>query len=128
MAQEKKPQLAHTVRQMFETRWAKYSDPHNLEWDFDDITDKWERHAWSAFLDLQSTEAERDELLREVAQLREALQSIAKGVCKHGVQKTCLVRYQNAVREHYTETFQKELLSAMCPVCVAACALLAREK
>lgn len=72
MTQEKKPQLVHTTRQMFETRWAKYNDPHNLEWDFDDITDKWERHAWSAFLDLQTTEAERDALLQQVRELREA--------------------------------------------------------
>jgi hypothetical protein len=78
MTQEKKPQLVHTARQMFETRLAKYNDPRNLEWDFDDITDKWERHAWSAFLDLRATEVERDELLSEVATLRaEAL----KGIC-----------------------------------------------
>jgi predicted peroxiredoxin len=72
----KKPQLAHTARQMFETRLAKYNDPRNLEWDFDDITDKWERHAWSAFLDLQATEAERDALLSEVAQLKRWVQNI----------------------------------------------------
>jgi len=66
------PQLVHSARQMFETRLAKYNDPHNLEWDFDDIRDKWERHAFSAFVDLQTVEAERDQLLAEVAQLREA--------------------------------------------------------
>jgi hypothetical protein len=70
MTQEKKPQLVHTARQMFETRLAKYNDPHNLEWDFDDIFDKWERHAWSAFLDLKSTEAERDALLNKIAELK----------------------------------------------------------
>lgn len=57
---------------------SRIVDPRNLEWDFDDITDRWERHAWSAFFDLQSTEAERNALLSEVAQLRvEAL----KGIC-----------------------------------------------
>jgi hypothetical protein len=82
MTQEKKPQLVHTARQMFETRLAKYNDPHNLEWDFDDITDKWERHAWSAFLDLQSTEAERDALLSEVARLREVLGPLVNRIDK----------------------------------------------
>ena len=71
-----KPQLVHSARQMFETRLAKYNGPRNLEWDFDDITDKWERHAFSAFMDLQSTEAERDALLAEVGRLREALDDI----------------------------------------------------
>jgi|SRR6476659_8090076 len=72
------PQLVYSARQMFETRLAKYNDPRNLEWDFDDIRDKWERHAFSAFIDLQTVEAERDQLLAEVAELRaEAL----KGIC-----------------------------------------------
>lgn len=66
----RKPQLVHTARQMFETRLAKYNDPHNLEWDMDDMTDKWERHAFSAFMDLQATEAERDQLQAEVDALR----------------------------------------------------------
>jgi hypothetical protein len=43
---------------MFETRLAKYRDPHNEEWDFNDVTDKWERHAFSAFIDLQAAEKE----------------------------------------------------------------------
>ncbi len=53
---ELKPQLAHNTRQMFLNRIAKYNDPHNLEWEWDDITDKWERHAFSAFMDLVATE------------------------------------------------------------------------
>lgn len=64
------PQLAHSARQMFETRLAKYNDPRNLEWDFDDITDKWQRHAYSAYLDLVAVESQRDAL-------RSALGSIA---------------------------------------------------
>lgn len=70
-----RPQLVYSARQMFETRLVKYNDPHNLEWDFDDITDKWERHAWSAFLDLQSTEAERDTLLNEVRNATERFEA-----------------------------------------------------
>lgn len=58
---------------MFETRWAKYNDPKNLEWDFGDIRDKWERHAWSAYLDLVATEQERDALLARVQELEVAL-------------------------------------------------------
>lgn len=65
----KRRQLVHTARQMFETRWAKYNDPHNLEWDFEEITDKWERHAWSAFLDLAAVEKERDTLLQIINSL-----------------------------------------------------------
>lgn len=49
-------QLVHTARQMFESRIAKYDDPHNLEWEWDDVTDKWERHAFSAYMDLVETE------------------------------------------------------------------------
>ena len=61
-----RPQLVHTARQMFETRLAKYNDPHNLEWDFDDITDKWERHAFSAHGMLRE---EIDEALQEVREV-----------------------------------------------------------
>lgn len=66
----KRRQLVHTARQMFETRWAKYNDPHNEEWDFDDVTDKWERHAWSAYLDLVAVEKERDTLLSIIDSLQ----------------------------------------------------------
>jgi hypothetical protein len=65
----KRKQLVHTARVMFETRLAKYNDPHNLEWDFDDVTDKWERHAYSAFMDLQEVEEERDQLRGIIAVL-----------------------------------------------------------
>ena len=55
------PRLTHSARQMFETRWAKYNDPQNEEWVFDDDmahANKWERHAWSSYLDLKAAEAE----------------------------------------------------------------------
>ncbi len=61
-------QLVHTARQMFETRIAKYNDPHNLEWDWDDLAtvDKWQWHAFSAFMDLVAVEKERDALMEVV--------------------------------------------------------------
>lgn len=71
-----RPQLVHSARVMFETRIAKYNDPHNLEWEWDDITDKWERHALSAFMDLKSVEAERDALHANAGKLREVLEGL----------------------------------------------------
>jgi len=47
--------LVHEARQMILKRWAKYSDPKNLEWNFDEV-DKWERHAINAVLDLEMAE------------------------------------------------------------------------
>jgi Trp operon repressor len=64
---------------MFETRWARYSDPRNLDWEFDvdmNHASKWERHAWSAYLDLVATESERDSLLERVRVLEGALKEI----------------------------------------------------
>lgn len=63
-------QLVHTARTMFEARIAKYNDPHNLEWEWDDIADKWQRHAFSAFMDLVQVEQERDALKEEVERLQ----------------------------------------------------------
>lgn len=53
-------QLNHSARVMFETRITKYDDPNNDEWDWDDMTDKWQRHAFSAYRDLVAVEKERD--------------------------------------------------------------------
>lgn len=50
-------QLTHTAYEMFLTRIAKYSDPNNEEWDWADVTDKWERHAFAAFRDLRDADA-----------------------------------------------------------------------
>jgi hypothetical protein len=64
---------------MFETRWARYGDPRNLVWEFDvdmNHASKWERHAWSAYLDLVATESERDLLLERVRVLEGALRPI----------------------------------------------------
>lgn len=46
-----RPHLVHEAREAIRRRWAKYSDPKNLEWDFEDA-DQWERHAINAVLDL----------------------------------------------------------------------------
>lgn len=70
-----RPQLTHSVRQMFETRLAKYNDPRNFEWDMDDVTDKWQRHAYSAYLDLVAVEKERDAALNTCDSLRERLET-----------------------------------------------------
>jgi hypothetical protein len=61
---------------MFETRWARYGDPRNLDWEFDvdmNHASKWERHTWSAYPDLVATESERDLLLERVRVLEGAL-------------------------------------------------------
>lgn len=63
-------QLVHSAFEMFLTRIAKYNDPHNEEWDWDDVTDKWERHAFAAFRDLLG-------VADQVARLREALRKSA---------------------------------------------------
>lgn len=55
-------QLVHSSFEMFLTRIAKYNDPHNEEWDWGDVTDKWERHAFSAFRDLLDALRENDRL------------------------------------------------------------------
>lgn len=53
-------QLVHSAFEMFLTRIAKYNDPDNEEWDWDDVTDKWERHAFSVFRDLMTVRAARE--------------------------------------------------------------------
>lgn len=75
--EETKPQLVHSAHLMLAARAAKYNDPNNLEWEWDNVTDKWERHAFSAFMDLQATESqltstakERDSALVEVERLK----------------------------------------------------------
>lgn len=45
-------QLVHSAYEMFLSRIAKYNDPYNEEWDWDDVADKWARHAYAAFRDL----------------------------------------------------------------------------
>jgi len=75
-----RPQLVHTARQMFETRLAKYNDPHNLEWDFDDVTDKWERRAFSAFMDLVATEARLAEAQQQLNQLQIVNKQLSEGL------------------------------------------------
>jgi hypothetical protein len=112
-----KPQLVHSARQMFETRLAKYNDPRNLEWDFDDITDKWERHAFSVFMDLQSTEAERDALLQERDRMREALDRIAEG---GHVVSPCATRF--ARNNDDDDPFDCD-----CPVSIARAAISGKE-
>src|ERR1043165_6739244 len=68
---ERRPQAFHTASMMVETRRAKCNTRPNPGWEFDDITDKWERHAFSAFMDLQVAEA-------EVIRLRDAADAAEK--------------------------------------------------
>jgi hypothetical protein len=82
---QRSAQLVHTARVMFETRWARYSDPRNLDWEFDvdmNHASKWERHAWSAYLDLVATESECDLLLERVRVLEEALRPLVSRLIK----------------------------------------------
>jgi hypothetical protein len=43
---------------------------------------KWERHAWSAYLDLVATESERDLLLERVRVLEEAAKAVLRVVTR----------------------------------------------
>lgn len=57
-SERKALQVVFSARQMFLARIAKYDDPRNEEWDWDDVTDKWERHAFAAFRDLLTAESD----------------------------------------------------------------------
>lgn len=65
-------QLAYSARQMFEARIAKYNDPKNLECEWADLenANRWERHAFSAYVDLVAVEKERDELATALTEAR----------------------------------------------------------
>lgn len=95
----KRRQLVHTARQMFETRWAKYNDPHNEDWDFDEVIDKWERHAWSAFLDLVAVEKERDALLSTIDTLQQQDALVDEVRRRMDVVVDAAVEWYNAGRE-----------------------------
>lgn len=50
------PKLQRQIRVSIEARIAKYYDPKNEEWEWDDA-EKWEKHAMNAVLDLQAAES-----------------------------------------------------------------------
>jgi hypothetical protein len=50
------PRLANEDRAMLLGRWAKYSDPRKAERDWEGVTNRWERHAINAVLDLEEAE------------------------------------------------------------------------
>lgn len=90
----RKPQLVHSARQMFETRWAKYNDPRNLDSEFDaDMAraGKWERHAWSAYLDLVATEEERDAAVNERSALQERVKRLEEALTPLVIRPTKMV-------------------------------------
>lgn len=60
--QDDRPNLVYEARKMLLARWAKYSDPKNLDWDWEDVTNRWERHAINAVLDLERAERRIKEL------------------------------------------------------------------
>ena len=70
-----RPHLVHEARKAIENRIAKYFDPHNLYYDWDDA-DRWERHAMNAVLDLQKAEA-------RVAELEKALRDISAAIASN---------------------------------------------
>ena len=78
-----RPQLVQNARESILARIAKYNDPCNEEWDWDDVHDKWERHALSAVRDLVTVEAERDTMLATNKRLREALKPFANQKIEH---------------------------------------------
>lgn len=89
-AVEAKPQLAHTARQMFEARIAKYNDPNNLEWEWEDLAaTRWERHAFSAFLDLQTAEKKVASLLATIDQRDAEIESLRAAPSTLFVMGTC---------------------------------------
>jgi len=65
-------QLLDNAKESMLARIAKYNDPNNDEYDWDDVRDKWERHALAAVQDLAAVEAERDTARTELeaAQVR----------------------------------------------------------
>jgi hypothetical protein len=64
--QQAKQHLQKQVRDSLLKRWAKYSDPNNLEWEWDRMQhDKFESHAIKAVLDLEVAEAEISRLTAE---------------------------------------------------------------
>lgn len=58
-------QLVWEARVSILARIAKYNDPHNLDWEWSDAGDKWERHALSAVQDLVAAERLIVQLLLE---------------------------------------------------------------
>jgi hypothetical protein len=71
-------QLVHEAREMILRRAEKYSNPENLDYDFEDA-DKWERHAINAVSDLQRAEAINTELLEALKNAALYLADMGKG-------------------------------------------------
>lgn len=72
-----RPQLVHSARESILARWAKYSDPKNLEWEFE-FASLWERHAINAVLDLVRVEASERSLREQLSRVSEEKERIAK--------------------------------------------------
>lgn len=67
MTKEKhRPQLVHEARQSLLARAAKYNDPTNLDWEWKDATNKFERHAINAVLDLEEMRTALRKLIDEL--------------------------------------------------------------
>lgn len=134
------PQLVHTTRQMFEARIERYDDPQNLDWDWSEVRDKWERHAFSAFMDLQSVEAEVEKLRAERDNLLKVLETRAarelemlEGVARENdALREALEKSANAFHnchKGYGRDFMHKVAIQYCqwPECLAARAVLAPE-
>jgi hypothetical protein len=65
-----KQNLVHEAKVALLKRAARYYDPKNLDYDWDDAA-KWERHALNAVLDLAEAERQKEMLLRVMRQIAE---------------------------------------------------------
>ncbi len=72
-----RPQLVHNARESLLARHAKYEDPNNLGWEWEDAS-KFERRAISAVLDLVASEATVVGLRSQLGQIQSEHQRLTE--------------------------------------------------